>query len=110
MSALAGVTARMLARVGRPMVLKRRQGTSDTFATVTVQGYLVAFAPGEITGEVRQGDARITIGPNAGALGAIRTGDFVAVDGAEWAVLGVSPRHVGPAVAGYALWVRGGGA
>lgn len=109
MSGLAGTISRMLARIGRPMVLKRRQGTGDTFAAVTVQGYLVAYAPGEITGEVRQGDARITIGPKAGDLVSPSTGDIVTVDGADWAVLSVSPRYVGPTVAGYALWVRGGG-
>jgi hypothetical protein len=107
---LSSVIDRQLRTKGRPMVLKRRVGTGTTFTSATVRGFLVAFSPQDITGEVRQGDARVTIGSDTGALGVVRANDILTIDGQDWQVLGATPRHVGATLAGYTVWVRGGGA
>lgn len=107
---LRGVTGRMLARNGRPMVLKRRIGTSYDFAEATVQGFMTAYSPEEITGLLMQGDARVVIAPVAGALATPAANDVLVVDGFDWTVMGATPRHVGSTLDGWTLWVRGGGA
>lgn len=105
---LSAAPTRMLARLGRPMTLRRRIGTSTTnFNDHQVRGYLTAFRPNELVGGVREGDASLTIGPDAGQLGSPRSGDFVQIDGRQWSVLGATSLHVGSTLAGHRLWVRG---
>lgn len=100
---------RLVSRNGRPMTLRRRVGTAlTTFTSVDVTGFLVSFNPSELAGLVQQGDARITIGPDTGALGTPRENDQVLVDGKPWRVLGVHALNQGGTAAGWRLWVRGG--
>lgn len=105
---LAGVTSRMLARHGSMMTLRRRVGTSAAFTSVDRLGKRVAFNPDEIQGALQQGDCRVTIGPDTGALGEVRRNDIVVDDGQEWLVMGCSKIKAGAQLDGYRLWVRGG--
>lgn len=106
---LPDATTRMLARTGRAMTLKRRIGTGATFTEATVQGFASAYRPEHLTGLVRQGDLKVVIGPDTGAVTApIKAPDMLVVDGRSYAVQGATARMVGDAIAGYELWVRGG--
>lgn len=105
---LAATTARMLARNGRPMTLRRRVGVTAAFTDATVQGFMVAFNPTEVAGLVQQGDARVTIGPDAGDLTAPRENDVLSIDGKAWRVMGAQALYVGVTLAGWRLWARGG--
>lgn len=98
-----------LAQYGRPMTLRRRVGTGNTFTEATVQGYASAYRPEHLTGLVRQGDLKVVIGPDTGAITApIKGPDALVIDGRTYAVQGATPRMVGATLAGYELWVRGG--
>ncbi len=105
---IARSAARMLARNGRPMTLRRRIGTGNTFRTAEVQGFMASFSPSEVSGLVQQGDARITIGSDAGTLAAPRENDGILVDGKAWRVMGAHALYAGATLAGWRLWVRGG--
>ncbi len=106
---LAGVTGRMLARHGRPMTLRRIAGTGPGYAEATVQGHLTSYRPNEIAGLVKQGDARVTIGPSIGPIAPpLRAADQLVVDGRTWAVQGATPRYSGGTLVGWELHVRGG--
>lgn len=105
---LANTAARMLARNGRPMTLRRRTGTTAAFTDAAVQGFMVSFNPTEVAGLVQQGDARVTIGPDVGDLTAPRENDVLAIDGKAWRVMGAQALYVGATLAGWKLWVRGG--
>ena len=103
---------RLLARYGRPMTLRRRQSMTTTFTEITVTGRLRAFTPEEITTGVMNGDAEVTITAapvlaSAGFAPPVK-GDFVAIDGKNWAVQGCNPLTVASSVVAYALHVRGG--
>ena len=106
---LANATARQLAAKGRPMTLRRRTGTTSAFTEATVQGYPSAYRPEQLTGLVKQGDLKVIIGPDLGAITApIKAPDMIVIDGRSYAVQGATARMVGDAIAGYELWVRGG--
>lgn len=100
---------RILARFGRPVTLRRRQAMTTTFTEVTANGYLRQFSPEEIAGGVMNGDARLII--DAEPLQAMAPpvkGDFVLIDGRNWAVLGAHARMTSDNLTSYELWVRGG--
>lgn len=103
---------RLLARFGRAMTVRRRQGTTTTFTQVSVTGILRSFRPEEIAGGVMQGDAEAIITANEilGTAGFAppAKGDFVAIDAKNWAVLGVTPRMIEADIVAYHLWIRGG--
>ncbi len=106
---LAGVTGRMLARHGRPMVLRRLVGTGPGYHEVAVRGHLTSYRSNEIIGLVKQGDARVTIGPDLGPITPpLRAADQLVVDGRTWAVQGATPRYSGATLVGWELHVRGG--
>ena len=99
----------VLARNGRTMTLRRRVGTSTAFTEVSVTGYATAYRPEQLTGLVKQGDQKIIIGPDLGAITApIKAPDMVLMDGRSYAVQGATPRMVAGVVVGYEIWVRGG--
>lgn len=109
---LVDTVPNMLGRYGRAMTVRRRQGTTTTFTQVSVTGILRSFRPEEIAGGVMQGDAQAIITANeiigtAGFSPPVK-GDFVAIDGKNWAVLGVTPRMIESDVVAYHLWMRGG--
>jgi len=105
---LAGVTSRMLARHGRPMVLQRRVGKTEAFTSVTVLGKESAYKPTELVGLVQQGDLKVIIGPDLGAIAApLKKPDQMLIDGRLHTIQGATPRYAGAAVDGYELWVRG---
>jgi hypothetical protein len=109
---LAATTARMLARYGRAMTLRRRTGTTTSFTDVAVIGVLHNFSPEELAGGVMQGDARIIIGAGpviaSAGFGQPRKGDFVVADGRTWQVQGAQARADGSTVVGYEIHGRGG--
>lgn len=102
---LAATTARMLARNGRPMTLRRRVGITAAFTDTTVQGFMVSFSPAEVIGLVQMGDARVTIGANASP----EANDLLVVDAQDWRVMGAHALYVGTTIAGWRLWVRSDG-
>ena len=109
MSGLAGVTSRMLARYGRPMVLQRRVGKTDAFTSITRFGKDSAYRPQDLIGLVKQGDLKVIIGPDLGAITSpLKTPDQILIDGRAYTIQGATPRHVGTMLDGYELWVRGG--
>jgi hypothetical protein len=99
---------RIISRNGRPMTLRRRIGTTGTFTTASVKGFMVSFSPSEISGLVQQGDARVTIAADVAALVSPRENDTVLVDGKAWRVMGFQPLYHAYALSGWRLWVRGG--
>lgn len=105
---VAPAVLRLLARNGRSMTLRRRVGTTGTFTTASVRGFMVSFTPSEVAGLVQQGDARMTIGPDVAALVSPRENDTVLVDGKAWRVMGAQALYHAAALAGWRLWVRGG--
>lgn len=109
---IAARAAAELARIGEPMTLRRRQGTTGTFTVVSVAGVLRDFEPDELSGSIRQGDAEITIAHKpldaAGWPAPPRNGDFIDVAGRTWAVQGALPKSMGGVMAAWVLWVRGG--
>lgn len=107
---LATTPARLLGRAGRSMTLRRRSGTSDAFTDVAIRGFMVSYNPSEIAGTIQQGDARVTLAPNAGALTAPRDGDFLVIDGAHWLIFGPPQAlYVGAVLSAWRAHVRGGG-
>jgi hypothetical protein len=105
---LSAVTDRQLRAKGRPMVLQRRIGKTETFTSVTVMGLASAYRPQDLVGLVQQGDLKVIIGPDLGAISApIKKPDQVLIDGRPYTIQGAAPRHVGAAIDGYELWVRG---
>nr|WP_314074428.1 hypothetical protein [uncultured Roseococcus sp.] len=108
MSALAGVTARMLARYGRPMELRRRAGKSEELISVERRGKDSAYKPTELVGLVQQGDLKVVIGPDLGPITApLKKPDQILIDGRPYTIQGAIARYVGSAIDGYELWVRG---
>jgi len=109
---IAARAAAELARIGEPVTLRRRQGTSGTFTDASIHGVLRQFDPDELTGSIRQGDAEVTIAhtPLISAFWPVppRAGDMVVVGGRTWAVQGAMPKQMGGIIAAWVLWVRGG--
>jgi hypothetical protein len=109
---ITSAVPRLIARFGRPATLRRRQAMTTTFTEIAVTGWLRSFSPEEITGGVMNGDAEMTINAapvlaSAGFAPPVK-GDFVAIDGKNWAVLGCNPLMVASTAVAYALHVRGG--
>ncbi|MCW2243580.1 hypothetical protein [Azospirillum canadense] len=98
-----------LRRAGRPMVLKRRVGTTNTFTACTICGKDREYRPTELVGGVVQGDRRIRIAQAdieaEGWPGPPKAGTTDFLDGG--AVKGVQPLHDGAELVGFVLWVRG---
>ena len=92
---------------GRPMLLARVGG-----ASVTVQGLLRHYAPQQVTGAIRQGDAQLFIGNDEIAAAAWPAPpiarDRVTVDGFVWTIEGAEAVWDGAVLAGWNLWIRGG--
>lgn len=108
MGAVAGTRARLLVRFGRTMTL-RRQVTTSSNTDATVVGFVTAFRPDQITGDVRQGDCVVAIGPApAGWPGPPRARDQVVIDAKVWTVQGAAALYEGATLAGYDLHARGG--
>lgn len=103
---------RHLASRGRPMQLRRQTAVTPlAYATVTVQGFKRDYTPGQVVGEIQQGDARVEILPDeieaTGWPGPPRPKDAVLIDGAVWTVQGAPALYDGPVLVGYSLWIRG---
>jgi hypothetical protein len=62
----------------------------------------------EIAGGVMNGDARLIIDAEPLSNLAPQKGDFVLIDGRNWAVLGAHARMTSDNLTSYELWVRGG--
>ena len=107
----AATFAASLRRAGRPMALKRRNGTSATFTECTVFGKARFYKPEELVGGVAQGDRRIRIAQAdiaaAGWPGPPKAGSTDTLDGG--AVQGVEKLYEGAELVGFVVWVRGGG-
>ena len=102
---------RNLATRGRPMTLSRI--STGAPVAVTVVGTLRLFNPQDLTGAVKQGDARIEIGHDEIAAASWphppSSPDQVLVDGQTYSVQGAMPVCEGPTIIGWSLHVRGGG-
>jgi hypothetical protein len=110
MTAATKITA-ALAKYGRPMTLKRRQGTTNTFTTVTVNGIAQGYKPTELVGGIVQGDRKVTIS-NAEIAAASwpvppRKNDQIDIDGVTCTVQGCETKYLGADVLAHVLWVRG---
>lgn len=103
---------------GKPMVLKRRIGTTQNFVSKTVHGFSVNFRPNELTGSVVQGDRRVRISyidvgdifanPPQGISpqqwsNKIRPGDFLD----DALVMGAELKYEGSTPVVWVCWVRG---
>ena len=112
MGTLGNARQRLLAARGRPMTLHRISVDAPP-VTVTVVGTLRLFNPQDLTGAVKQGDARIEIGHDEIAAASWplppSSPDQVLVDGQTYSVQGAMPVCDGPTIIGWSLHVRGGG-
>lgn len=92
----------------------RRPLTTSVNQDVQVAGLLSAYQPGQLTGGVQQGDARVSLLDDEiqvfGWPGPPRTRDAVLIAGETWRVLGAMRVLDGALVIGHHLWVRGGSA
>ncbi|HEV7455916.1 MAG TPA: hypothetical protein VGN96_04005 [Roseococcus sp.] len=104
---LQNATANMLARQGRPMVLRRRVGTGGAFQQVTLRGVLAGYTGTSDQGGLMQGDAKAVLDAATGALGGPKRGDLLVDAGRTWAVQGAVPRYVGERLVGWDVHVRG---
>ncbi len=104
---LLRVTENLLARRGRPMVLRRRIGTGGTFQQVTLRGTLSGYTGTSDQGGLMQGDATAVLDAATGALGSPKRGDLLVDTGRTWAVQGAVPRYVGERLVGWDVHVRG---
>lgn len=111
MGHLLDARRRNLAARGRSMTLRRI--STGAPVTVTVVGTLRLFSPQDLTGAVKQGDARIEIGQDEIAAASWpyppRSPDQVLVDGQTHTVQGATPVCEGATIIGWTLHVRGGG-
>lgn len=105
--------ARALAVNGRPMLLKRRTGTTTATTDVTVNGVAQAYAPENLAGDILQGDCKVTISnaeiASAAWPGPPKRGDQIEIDGRTWVLRGVETKYLGSVVLAHVLHVRGGG-
>lgn len=103
----AAKIAAALAKYGRPLLLRRRVGTTSAYTDVTVAGVSQGYAPHELVGGIIQGDRKITIS-NAEILAASwpgppKKGDVL--DGG--AVQGCETKYLGATVLAHVCQVRG---
>lgn len=115
MSVLTDHRAGMIARKGRAMVLRRPlAATPPSFVDLPLTGFFRAYQPQQISGDVRQGDAKVEISAVEIALfewpGPPRARDALTINGKVWAVQGAAPVYDGADLAGYTLHIRGGSA
>lgn len=111
MSASAKITA-ALRKYGRPMTLRRRIGTTNTYNEVVVKGIPEGYKPAELMGGLQQGDRSVTIGNSEIAaqvayVGPPKKADFLVIDGAATAIQGVETVYLGTAILAHVIWVRG---
>jgi hypothetical protein len=111
---LSGTTLRilgMLERRGRALTLRRRVGTTGSFADCAPRGYSRGFKSTELVGGIAQGDREVVIGEAEIAAASWpsppRKGDIVVVDGATLTVQGALTMYDGSDRAAHVLWVRG---
>lgn len=105
-----------IARFGRPMSLQRKTGGSNTNTPITttnltVQGFLSAYRPEQLSTDIKQGDALVAITNDelaAAGWDAPRARDQVEIDGHLWVVIGSQALYVGGTCIGHAMQVRGG--
>jgi hypothetical protein len=102
---------RLITSQGRTMRLRRPQATSPlTYADVTLTGFLALYAPGDLTGGVITGDARLAVlGDEMAAAtwpAPPRAQDIAVIDGRSWIVVGAMALFEGPHCIGYDLHVR----
>lgn len=116
----AAKVAAALAQYGRPMLLRRRVGTSSAYIDVTVKGVSQGYQPHELMGGIVQGDRKITIS-NAEIAAAAWPGTAPSgVATSQWppkitkgdicdggTVQGVETKYLGSDVLAHVLWVRG---
>lgn len=96
-----------LPQYGRTMTLRRR-GAPNIDAAVMGAGPR-QVAPSDPQAGIVQSDARVTIGPDLGALPAPpRRGDLLIADGRTYTVQDCTPRMLGVTLTAYDLMVRGG--
>lgn len=95
--------AAMLKRRGRPMMLRRRVGTTATFTEAVMVGISRKYLPEELVGGLIQGDREIIIGTDTEAIGEPKKGDTV--DGGT--VQFVDVKYDVSTVIAYILTVRG---
>lgn len=104
--------AAALRKYGRPMLLRRRIGTTAAYQDVNVTGISKGYKPAELMGGLQQGDRYITISNAEIAaqsvfVGPPKKGDLVTLDGASVAVQGVETQRLGLEILAHILWVRG---
>lgn len=114
MGAQLDARRRLIAARGRSFTLRRQTVTTPAaYSSVTVTGFLRAYRPDEIVGQIMQGDWSIEITNDeittAGWSGPPRPGDEV-LDGsaAAYAVMGAAPIYEASTLIGHTLQLRGG--
>lgn len=104
--------ASALRKYGRPMLLRRRIGTTATYQDVSVTGISKGYRPAELLGGLQQGDRYVVISNAEIAAQSVfagppRKGDLVTLDGASVAVQGVETQRLSVDTLAHILWVRG---
>lgn len=106
MGPLGAARERLTARFGRPLTLRR--GAASAGCT----GVLTRFAPDELVGTLRQGDARVELLASdlaaAGFPVPPRNPDELRTAANSWTVLFANPVYEGADLIGWSLAVRGG--
>jgi hypothetical protein len=101
---------RLLARRGRPMLL-RRQATPGVFTDVIVQGTDRAYKPEQEPGDIRQGDRMVSILADeiaaAGWPGPPRARDRIDIDGRSNGIEGAFAIYEGAVCIGYDFHIKG---
>lgn len=112
MSAQLAARRRLIARYGRPMVLRRQTGVNPVaYQELPIAGYLTAFRPEQLSGGVQQGDASVAIlNDELAAAGwpPPRAQNAIVIDGKTWQIVAAPPMFERAVLLGYKLWVRGG--
>lgn len=109
MTALHRAPRRLLRRMGRAVTVQRRNGMG--FIAATTEGHQGSYAPEQLVGEIRHGDAPWTVLADAviaAGLNPPRNGDQLVAGGRTWQILGAQPRMVAERVTHFTLWCRGG--
>lgn len=101
---------RLITARGRTMVLRRT--ATPPVPAVSFLAVERAFAPGELTGGIQQGDSRLEILADellaAGFPLPPKNPDRVTVDGRTYTIMGARGLYDSGALIGYSLWARGG--
>jgi hypothetical protein len=98
-------------RRGRSMELRRLTSTT-AYTSVSLLGILRAYRPEQLAGDIRQGDAQVSVLADEIAAASWpappRVRDQLVIDAMVWAVQGAWPIFDGSSLIGWDLWVRGG--